>query len=94
VNINAFRFGRRQDGLDRGADALGQVDDADVHGRTAGDDAGHVEQFVNQVHLPRGVVEDRLDGPGRACLVQCVTAQHRRPAQDRTQRRAELVRDN
>jgi len=56
------------------------------------DDPRDVEQLVDEVGLPRRVVEDRFDRAGRAGGIERARPQHRRPAEHGGQRRPELVR--
>ena len=59
---------------------------------TAGDDARHVEELLDQVRLPRRVVEDRLQRTVVAARLERSAPQHGRPPEHRIERRPQLVR--
>ena len=65
-----------------------------VRGEACRNDPGHVEQLVDQPRLPLRVVVDRI-GSARSRLASSSVfrAQHVGPAEDRVERRAQLVGD-
>ena len=93
---DCFRFGSRRDGGDRGVDHFGEIDRLHVQPHFAGDDPAHVEQVFDQLRLHARVALDHLQALRqilRARLAGAVAAEDLRPAEDRVQRRAQLVRE-
>ena len=68
VDVHALGFGERHDGFHSAADVHAQIDVLQVQRRAAGHDAGHVEQFVDQVRLPRRVAVNGFDRARAAAL--------------------------
>ena len=81
------------DGFDRGAEHLGDVDHPHLEPELAADRARHVEQVVDQPRLRVRVALDRCERALLLRLRHLLRAEDARPAVDRRQRRAQLVRD-
>ena len=74
------------------SDDLAEIDGLDVEPHLAGDRARHVEQIVDQLRLRLRVALDGLDRAALLILADLSGDEHARPAVDRGQRRAQLVR--
>ena len=70
-----------------------QVDRRRLHPELAGHDARDVEQVVDQLRLQARVALDHLERVRHLSRRHLLVAQHRGPAQDRRERRAQLVRE-
>ena len=68
-----------------------EIDRADVEPHLAADDAGDVEQVVDQLQLHVGIAHDRVERARRRRRVDLAHLEHARPAVDRVHRRPQLV---
>ncbi len=71
--------------------AVAQIDGLHVEAHLAGHDAAHVEQVVHDLSLCANVALDRVERAGELRVVAGVAARDVHPADDRIQRRAQLV---
>ena len=71
----------------------GRLDVAEVQPEMSADHSRHVEQVLDEPGLCRGVSRDDADRVRKHLGRHRAAAEHRRPADDRVQRRPQLVRD-
>ena len=91
LNPYAFGVGGGLDRGDRVVDDERQLDRLHVQANLARHDARHVEHVLHDLRQPRGVALERLE-PARGLLArQDAAAQQPRVADDRIERRAQLV---
>jgi hypothetical protein len=92
LDLDGFRLGRRRDGVERGFDDVAQVHRADIQPQLAADDPRDIEDVFDQLRLRHRVVADdgnrSLDQVG----VALARGEQVRPAEDRVERGAQLVR--
>ena len=81
------------DRLDRRFDHGCDIGRLQVEPHLAGDDAVHVEQVLDQARLRLGIPGDRIETFCDAHRVVALEQQHLGPAEDRGERRAQLVRE-
>ena len=93
LDADALGICRRPQRLDAGAHERHQIDVADLEPQLAGDRLRDVEQVVDQTRLRARVAIDGLDRGLTAPIVELAGGEHVRPALDRGQRRAQLVRE-
>ena len=86
----ASAAGRKR--LDRRFDQAVERQRLQVDAQLAGDDAGHVEHVFDQLRLRPGVPVDHFEAALRPRRVDLPVPQHRGPAEDGVERRAQLVR--
>ena len=91
-DANAFRVGRRTHRFDCRIDDRLQVYRLQLHAQLARDDARHVEDVFDELCLRLRVPVDDFEPALQARRVGVRIAEHRRPSQDRVERRAQLVR--
>ncbi len=87
-----FGLGRRPHALERLFERSRDEQRPDFQPHFSGRDPRDVEQVLHQLVLDDGVALDDLDGPRPLFERQRVGPQHPRVAEDRVQRRAQLVR--
>ena len=87
------RVGGRLDRVDRRLDDRREVDGCISSRTRAADDARHVEQIVDELRLHARVAVDDVERLGLAGRVERAQLEHRHPAEDGVERRAQLVRD-
>ena len=87
----ALELGGFLEGLDRAAHRIAQVQRLEPQRELAVHDAREVEQVVHQPHLLADVAVNRLQRALRQLVQAAVAAQDLGPAEDRLQRRAQLV---
>ena len=92
LDANALGVGRRRDGVDGASDDLGKVDRLHVQPDLSRDDAGDVEHVLDDLRQRRRVALDGLDRPCLAVGAIDAGPQHAGVAEDRVQRRPQLVR--
>src|SRR5439155_17168407 len=90
-DFETFRLGQRQDRLDRAADTVAQVETLQIEGRTTRHDTRDIEQLIDHLRLTQRIVANGLDGTWRLNGIQRAPAQHRGPAENRRERRAQFV---
>ena len=88
----SLRLGRRPEGLDRALDQMWQLDPLDVEPHLAGDDPRDVEHILDDLGQRRRVALDGVDRAYRPLGRDDARLHHPRVAEDRVQRRAQLVR--
>ena len=87
------RVGRRLDRVHRRLDSDREVDRQHLEAHRAPDDAGHVEKVLDELRLHARVAVDDVEGLGLSGRVERTQLEHGDPAEDRVERRAQLVRD-
>ncbi len=92
LHSHAFRVGRGTNRFHCVADGVAQIDRLHVEANLAGHDAAHVEQVVHDLGLRAHVALDGVERAGELAVVAGLTAGDVHPADDRIQRRAQLVR--
>ena len=92
VDADALGVGRRHDGGEGGLDDLGELQPLDVEAEVAGDDAGDVEQVLDELGLDLGVPLDGREPFLQVLGVDLAGAEDLGPAEDGVERRAQLVR--
>ena len=92
LKTDLARVHRRADRVGRRRDHLVQIHLLQVQAQLARHDARHVEQVVDELGLRDRVALDGFYGAPLAIGVRPIGSQQARPAQDRRQRRAQLVR--
>src|SRR6185503_10361020 len=93
-DLNLFRERRRPDSVYRRLDNVDGIDRRRIKFEFAGDDAGHVEQLIDDCALRRRVSTDHLDAARSIALEQRAALEQMNPADDRVERRAQLVREH
>ena len=83
---------RRPHGLERRLDEGRRLHRLHVEAHLAGGDAGHVEQVLDQLGLRARVALDHLHRPQQLLALHAAGGDDLRPAEDRAERRAQLVR--
>src|SRR5690606_17504419 len=87
LGLGAERF-------DRGFDELGEVEGPRLDRELAGHDARDVEELLDEAHLLPRVALDRLEAAAQGLRVEGAREKELRPAQDRLERRSQLVREH
>ena len=90
---DAFAVGRGTHRLDRRVDDRRRIHGADLEEQLSGIDAARVEQVLDELRLHARVALDRLQTPHDVRFVLAADAKHLAPAEDRVERRAQLVRE-
>ena len=90
--VRRLSVGGFLEGLDRAPHRVAEIQRLEPQRELAVHDPREVEQVVHQSHLLADVAVDRLQRPRRQLVEAAVAAQDLGPAEDRLQRRAQLVR--
>ena len=93
MDADALGVGCRQHGGEGGLDDLGKVQPLDVEAEVAGDDAGDVEQVVDELGLGLRIPLDGREPLLQVLGVDLAGAEDLGPAEDGVERRAQLVRE-
>jgi len=88
-----LRLDRKPHRIDGGIDHLHEIDRLHVELHFPRDDAAHVEQVRDDLRLHSCVALDGLDAAEMVFAVRLQALEESRPAEDRVERRAQLVRD-
>ena len=87
------RVGGRLDRVHRGLDDGGEIDRLHLEPHRAANHPGHVEQVLDELRLHARVAVDDVQRLGLSRGVERAELEHRDPAEDGVERRAQLVRD-
>ena len=91
AQANLFSGGGGADGFDGGFDDRRQPHGLHIQAQLAGHDARHVKNVVDDLSLRMHIALDDFERAGEHFGVHSLTAQHVCPAEQRRQRRAQLV---
>src|SRR6266542_819049 len=92
VNRDVLGFGGWRDGVERRVHHVAQAHRREVQPQLAADDPRDVEDVLDQLRLRHGVVADDAQRALRRRGIRLARREQVRPAEDRVQRRPQLVR--
>ena len=92
LNLDLIARRQRNDRFHDPAKERLRVDRLEIEGRSSAGNPREIEQIVDELRLPRRVSMDGFDRLRHDARIDRTHAQHRRPSENRVQRRAKLVR--